>query len=607
MNASLAIVLVLLACAIVMFAINKPRLDAVALIMLVALPFTGVLTVNEALSGFSDANIVLIAALFVIGDGLVRTGVAQRLGDWLIGKAGKSEVRLIVLLMMVVCGLGATMSSTAVTAIFIPVALRIAQSTGISPSRLMMPLSSAALISGMMTLVATAPNLVVNSELERHGVAGFRFFSFTPFGLPVLALGIAYMCFARRWLPAQGDLKTSGRASFSDWIDEYKLAGRESRLRIMDGSPLAGENLENLKLRGVSGANIVAIERSRRFTTETLRPSAKTELRAGDILLIDLSPSSEDIQSLRAQYHLEELPLTGAYFSDRSQEIGLAEVLLPPTSELVGETLVEAEFRTRFGLTVIGLGRGGRALTGDLLKETLRTGDTLLLVGPWKEIERLRADTANMVILNLPAEIDERLPAPGRALQALICLAIVVALMVGGIVPNVQAALIGCLLMGLLGCIDFASAYRSIDWKTIVLIVGMLPFSIALERTGGVDLAAEGLKELTAGAGVRFVLATLFVITALLGMFISNTATAILMAPVALAVALDLNVSPYPFAMIVALAASTAFMTPVSSPVNTLVVAPGRYTFGDFVRIGVPFSIVVMIVCIILVPWLLPP
>jgi len=607
MNASLAIVLVLLASAIVMFAINKPRLDAVALIMLVALPFTGVLTVNEALSGFSDANIVLIAALFVIGDGLVRTGVAQRLGDWLIAKAGKSEVRLIVLLMMVVCGLGATMSSTAVTAIFIPVALRIAQSTGVSPGRLMMPLSFAALISGMMTLVATAPNLVVNSELERHGMEGFRFFSFTPFGLPVLALGIAYMCFARRWLPAQGDQKTSRRASFSAWIDEYKLAGRESRLRIMDGSPLAGENLENLKLRGVSGANIVAIERSRRFTTETLRPSAKTELRAGDILLIDLSPSSEDIRSLRAQYHLEELPLTGAYFSDRSQEIGLAEVLLPPTSELVGETLVEAEFRTRFGLTVIGLGRGDGALTGDLLKETLHTGDTLLLVGPWKEIERLRGDTANMVIINLPAEIDERLPAPGRALQALICLAIVIALMVSGIVPNVQAALIGCLLMGLFGCIDFASAYRSIDWKTIVLIVGMLPFSIALERTGGVDLAAEGLKELTAGAGVHFVLATLFVITAMLGMFISNTATAILMAPVALAVALDLNVSPYPFAMIVALAASTAFMTPVSSPVNTLVVAPGRYTFGDFVRIGVPFSIVVMIVCVILVPWLLPP
>jgi di/tricarboxylate transporter len=607
MNASLAIVLVLLAAAIVMFAINKPRLDAVALIMLVALPFTGVLTVNEALSGFSDPNIVLIAALFVIGDGLVRTGVAQRLGDWLIAKAGKSEVRLIVLLMVVVCGLGATMSSTAVTAIFIPVALRIARSTGINPGRLMMPLSSAALISGMMTLVATAPNLVVNGELERHGVQGFRFFSFTPFGLPVLLLGIIYMCLARRWLPAPADLKTSGRASFLDWIDEYKLADRESRLRIMDGSPLAGESLESLNLRGASGANIVAIERSRKFSSEILMPTAKTELRAGDILLIDLSPSSADIEALRAQCLLEQLPLTGAYFSDRSQEIGMVEVLLPPTSELVGETLVEAKFRTRFGLTVIGLRRGDGAHTEHLLKETLRVGDILLLIGPWKEIDRLRGDTANMVVINLPAEVDERLPAPGRALQALLCLAVVVALMVGGIVPNVQAALIGCLLMGLLGCVDFTSAYRSIDWKTIVLIVGMLPFSIALERTGGVELAAEGLKNLTAGADVRFVLATLFVITALLGMFISNTATAILMAPVALAVAHDLKISPYPFAMIVALAASTAFMTPVSSPVNTLVVAPGRYTFGDFVRIGVPFSIVVLVVCVILVPWLLPP
>ena len=607
MSASLWIVLVLLASAIVMFAINRPRLDAVALIMLVALPFTGVLSVNEALSGFSDANIVLIAALFVIGDGLVRTGVAQRLGDWLIAKAGNSEVRLIVLLMVVVCGLGATMSSTAVTAIFIPVALRIAQSTGISPGKLMMPLSSAALISGMMTLVATAPNLVVNSELERHGVQGFRFFSFTPFGVPVLLLGIVYMCFARRWLPAPSESKKSARASFADWIDEYKLADRERRLRVMDGSKLVGKSLENLNLRGTSGANIVAIERRGKFSVEILRPTARTELQAADILLIDLSASGTDIDALRKQYLLEELPLTGAYFSDRSQELGMVEVIVPASSELIGKTLVEANFRTQSGLTAIGLRRGRDVHTKELLREELRVGDTLLLIGPWNAIERLRGDTSNIVIINLPAEIDERLPAPGRALQALICLAIVIALMVGGVVPNVQAALIGCLLMGALGCIDFSSAYRSIDWKTIVLIVGMLPFSIALERTGGVDLAADGLRDLTAGADVRFVLATLFVVTALLGMFISNTATAILMAPVALAVAHELNVSPYPFAMIVALAASTAFMTPVSSPVNTLVVAPGRYTFGDFVRVGVPFSIIVLIVCVILVPWLLPP
>src|SRR5919112_3921659 len=240
----LAVVLGLLAAAIVMFAINKPRLDAVALIMLTALPLTGVLTMQEALAGFSDPNIVLIAALFVIGEGLVRTGVAQGLGDWLTTKAGTNELRMTTLLMTVVCALGATMSSTAVTAIFIPVALRIAQGTGIPPGRLMMPISFAALISGMTTLVATAPNLVVNSELERHGIAGFSFFSFTPFGVPILILGIVYMAFARRWLPAGNRAKTANRPTFAAWVDEYGLANREYRLLVTDRSPLAGKTLE---------------------------------------------------------------------------------------------------------------------------------------------------------------------------------------------------------------------------------------------------------------------------------------------------------------------------------------------------------------------------
>jgi di/tricarboxylate transporter len=611
MTTELAVVLVLLAAAIVMFAINRPRMDVVALIMLTALPFTGEITMGEALAGFSDANIVLIAALFVIGDGLVRTGVARRLGDWLIAKAGRSEVRLIALLMVVVCGLGATMSSTAVTAIFIPVALRIAQSTGTAPSRLMMPISVAALISGMTTLIATAPNLVVNSELVRHGAAGFHFFAFTPFGVPVLILGIGYMIFARRWLAAteDRDIAASHRPRLLDWIEEYKLADREYRLRVTDGSPLVGRTLEGLNLRDTSGVNLLAIERSRSgrsASSDLLQPTAKTELRASDVLLIDLFKPEVEVGALRGRLGLEVMPLTGAYFSDRSQEIGMAEVIVPANSALVGETVVGARFRTRFGLTVIGLRRGVVPHARGLLNEALKVGDTLLLIGPWKEIVNLRSDGGDLVIINLPAEFDEVLPVPGKAPHALVCLAIVVGLMISGLVPNVQAALIGCLLMGVLGCVSLTSAYRSIDWKTIVLIVGMLPFSTALQRTGGVDLAADGLRSLTSGAGTHVVLATLFAITALLGMFISNTATAVLMAPVALAVAKELKASPYPFAMIVALAASTAFMTPVSSPVNTLVVGPGNYTFGDFVRIGVPFSVVVMVVCVILVPLLLP-
>ena len=407
----LAIVLVLLVAAIVMFAINKPRLDAVALIMLVALPFTGVLTMGEALAGFSDPNIVLIAALFVLGDGLVRTGVAQRLGDWLIAKAGSSQIRLIVLLMVVVSALGATMSSTAVTAIFIPVALRIAKSTGVGPGRLMMPLSFAALISGMMTLVATAPNLVVNGELERHGIEGFRFFSFTPFGLPVLVLGIIYMSFAHRWLPDKVEAKNSNDASFAVWIEEYKLADREYRLRVTDRSSLVGKTLEGLNLRQTSGASILAVERNRKFSEEILRPTAKMELQADDILLIDLFAPHSSIEALRHQFALEELPLSGAYFTDRSQEIGMAEVLLLPTSDLVGRTVVEAGFRTQFGLSVIGLRRGVVAHERSLLNEALAAGDTLLLIGPWNDIEKLQSDNRDLV--THPAACRIRAGAPG--------------------------------------------------------------------------------------------------------------------------------------------------------------------------------------------------
>jgi di/tricarboxylate transporter len=605
MTFELALVLVLLISAIVMFAINKPRMDVVALIMLTVLPFTGVLTMGEALAGFSDSNIVLIAALFVIGEGLVRTGVARGLGDWLSAKAGSSDTRLIVLLMIVVCGLGATMSSTAVTAIFIPVVLRIAQGVGTSPGKLMMPLSFAALISGMTTLIATAPNLVVNSELVRHGEQGFHFFSFTPFGVPILIAGIVYMLFARHWLPGESETtggKSRKQTRVADWIADYKLATYEQRVRVQEGSVLIGKTLGKLGLRGKTGANLITVERSGKL----LQPGVNTELSAGDILFVDLRNPKANIDELLQEYSLKALPLTGAYFSDLSQEIGMAEVILPASSSIVGKTVAGVDLRSHYGLTLIGLRRGQEAIEGDLQSQQFKIGDTLLVSGPWRAIRHAQADVSEMIVFNLPAEFQEVLPVQGKALPATVCLLLVVGLMISGVVPNVQAALLGCLMMGALGCVDINSAYRSIDWKTIVLIVGMLPFSIALERTGGVDMAADGLMTLIGNAGPRAILATLFAITALLGMFISNTATAVLMAPIAITVAQDLNASPYPFAMIISLAASTAFMTPVSSPVNTLVVTPGNYTFGDFIRVGVPFSLIVLVISTIMVPWLLP-
>lgn len=608
MASELLIVLALLVAAVGMFALNKPRMDAVALIMLTVLPFTGVITVKEALAGFADPNIVLIAALFVIGEGLVRTGVAQQLGDWLLRTAGRDETRLIPLLMLSVAGLGSVMSSTGVVAIFIPITLRIAQRAGIAPSRLMMPLSVGALISGMMTLVATAPNLVVNSALTHAGSEGFQFFSFTPFGVPVLVLAVFYMLFARRWLSAAGSANRESalRPSLRLWIEKYRLAQREYRVRVRDDSPVVGKTLDELDLRTTGGVNIIAIERSRRFANAFVVPAAGVELQAGDIVHMDLFKPGVDIGSLQERLRLDALPLSGDYFGDRAQAIGMAELMVSADSALVGKTIAEARFRSRYHLSVIGLRHGAAPVDAPVLDERLRVGDTLLVAGIWKDIERLPSLTSDVLVLNVPSEFKDVLPVAGRAPHAIACLVLMIVLMVTGVVPNVQAAIIASLLMGLFGCVDLDSAYRSIHLKSLVLIVGMLPFSLALQRTGGVELAADALIAATGGSGTWVILGALFAITSLLGLFISNTATAVLMAPVAIAMATELQASPLPFAMIVALAASAAFMTPISSPVNTLVVAPGNYRFGDFVRLGVPLTIVVMIVSVILVPLILP-
>jgi len=444
--------------------------------------------------------------------------------------------------------------------------------------------------------------------LVRQGAAGFSFFSFTPFGLPILVLGILYMLVARRLLPGKPvTAGTISRPTLRDWIGRYGLSEREQRVYVTARSVFVGKRIEEYSGK-IAGVSLLAIERGAGMSMKVLRPTPQTQIESGDILLVDANPPMTDIKALCETYALEPRPLGEAkdYFSDRSQEIGMVEVILPAESSLIGKTVEEARIRSRFGLTVTGLRHGDKVVTQGLQAERLKLGDTLLLVGFWSDIRELQRDPTDLVVLNMPAELEEVLPAASRAPYALGVLGLVVVLMVSGVVPNVQAALIGCLLMGLFRCVDFDSAYGSISWKTLILIVGMLPFSLALQRTGGVDLAADAVIHLVGDASPRLVLATLFIITALLGLFISNTATAVLMAPVALAIAKDLGASPYPFAMIIALAASTAFMTPISSPVNTLVVGPGQYAFGDFVKIGVPFSIVVAIVSVLLVPILLP-
>jgi di/tricarboxylate transporter len=607
LNSELLWVLSLLLIAIVLFTTNKLRMDVVALLVIIAFVLSGTLTLSEATVGFSDPNVILIAALFVIGEGLVRTGVAYQVGDWLVKVAGSSETRMLMLLMVTVAGLGAFMSSTGVVAIFIPVVLSVAARMKIPPGRLMMPLSFAGLISGMMTLVATPPNMVVNSELVREGIGGFGFFAVTPVGLAVLVLGVGYMLVARRWLGNDDGGKTREtwqRRTFRDLIRDYKLTGRARRLALRSGSPLVGHSLDELHLRARYGANVVGIERWKRFRRVMVSASGSTELREGDVLLLDMSDSQVDLREFCSEQQLEPMVLRGDYFSEQSRNVGMAEVSLIPDSTLLGKSLRESTFRSRYDLNVVGIRRNGETLPGKLVDEPLALGDILLVIGDWKAIRQLQAKTHDFIVLNLPAEVDEVAPAITQAPHALFCLALMVAMMLTDEIPNPIAALIACLLMGKFRCIDMESAYKSIHWPSIILIVGMMPFAQALQKTGGVDLIVRGLMDVAGDAGPRVMLVCLFALCATIGLFISNTATAVLMAPIAIAAAREMGVSPYPFAMIIAIAASAAFMTPVSSPVNTLVLGPGNYKFGDFVRIGVPFTLLVMLVSVIIVPWL---
>lgn len=596
---------------IILFSFTKLRMDIIALLAITAIIMTGVLTPSEALSGFSDPNIVLIALLFIIGESLVRTGISYQMSEYILKVAGKNDIRIIILIMLAVALLGSVMSSTGVVAIFIPVVISIATHSGIHVKKIMMPLCIAALISGMMTLVATPPNLVVNSELERATLEEFKFFSITPIGLGVLAVGIIYCIISRNWLISKktaNELQQSpARRQITDLIREYKLSGRAHRAQILPGSSFIGKTLDSLHLRSQQDVNVIGIERWRKFRKVLIPVNSMTEFREGDVLLLDFCHSDADYRNFLAAYSLEPKVLRGEYFSDQVKEVGMAEVALLPESSLYGKTLNEIDFRSKYFLTVIGIRRNHAPIeANNLFEEKLQISDTLLVCGDWGSIRKLQTKTNDFVVLDFPADMDDVAPASSQAIAALINLTIMIVLMVSGIVPNVVAALITCLLMGLTRCIDMTSAYKSIHWPSLILIIGMMPFALALNKTGGINLFSDLLKQHLSGYGPYVALTFIFLLCSVVGLFITNTATAILIAPIAINIALGFGYSPYPFAMTVAIATSASFITPVSSPVKTMIVAPGGYSFGDFVKVGVPLTFLVLIVDILLVPLFFP-
>lgn len=601
------IVFVVLGIATVMFVSGRVRLDVTALLVVLALMLSGVLTVQEALSGFGDPILIILAGLFAVGEALIDTGIAYRVGDWLLKAGGDSEPKLIALLMVAAAGLGSVMSSTGVVAIFIPVVLRIASETDRSPARFLIPVSYGALISGMLTLIATPPNLVVNGALADAEVDVFGLFSFAPIGVGVLFAAVLYMVFVgRKLLGARESNERPSRiqVSVEDLVDRYGIGERLHRVLVRADSPLVEKSVAETEVGGTWRVYVLAVARQERLMTTVIPVAAHMRLRPGDILLVDAYPN--DIELFADQCGLDVLGMQPEHGKRLRETFGVAEILFPPESPYIGESIKSMELRSSYGVTALAIRRRGENLEGDRTEEPIKPGDIMLVAGGWKGLQRLGADPRRLIVLSLPKDVKHAVPLASHAPIAFAILIGMVVLLLLEAIPMVATILLTALLLVATRCLTMERVYESISWSTLVLVAGLLPVGLALEKTGGMEFIAGRLLDSVDGVGPYGALSVVFFVTAGLSMFLSNTATAVLVAPLAVRMALELGHSPQAFAVMVVMGASAAFVTPISTPVVSLVVAPGNYRFSDFVKVGAPLLVIVWLVSLTLTPLFFP-
>ncbi len=594
----------ILGAAVLLFASGRLRADFVALLVLGALAATGLCSAAEAVAGFGSTTVVLVGSLLVIGEALARTGVAEVAGDTILHLANGREARARLLLVLGAAAIGSFMSSTAVVALFLPVALRVADEQRRPPGALLLPLAYAALASGTMTLVASTPNLIVHAELRGAGRAGLPFFAFTPVGVFAL-VGLLLLCtvFARALLPAvRAAADRAGGPRARDLWSGFVVDGGLRRLRIAPGSPLCGQCVRDTGLGRRHGVRILAIERGGGRRAALLDPTPDRVLHGGDVLVVVGAAAA--LEQMTAACALAALP-GDALPEGAARGIGVAIVMLHPESKLAGRTLAEAGFRTQHGLHVAGVRRDGTALP-DFAQQKLRAADLLLVSGPWARIRGLRQAAHDFVVLTLPAELAAVAPARAKLPVAVAVVVAMVAAATLGLAPMTTIAFLAALALVVARCIDLPTIYQTMPWATLVVIAGMLPLAGVLGRTGVLADVAASLHATFGAAGPRVVMAVLFAATAALGSFVSNAATAVLMAPVALQLAAAMAVEPEPLAMAVAIACTCAFLTPMASPSLMLVWGPGGYRGRDLVRAGLPLLVWVMIASVVLLPWLFP-
>lgn len=600
MNTPLLLALAILLVMLMLFVSSRLRLDLIAVCGLLALTLTGLVSTREALAGFADPIVLMIAGLFVVGAGLFQTGVADALGRRVEAMAGSTQAGLTAVIMLVTASLSAFLSSTGTVAVMLPVVLAIARRRQISPSRLLMPVAYAALLGGMLTLIATPPNLVVTAQLEQAGIQPFGFFSFTLPGLVMLAVGMIYVLLLGPWLLVERKPASiqAGQPSWCELFAQYGLDQQLQHLRVPQGSLLAAADVNSSELRSRFGVTVLAIVSTTPKGRFVRKAEPGTMIRDhDDVYVVGTAAAVDAIVDrfgLRVVQEQAELPAS----------LLLVDAVVPPRSAFIGRTLRQLRLHSGAGVTVLAQRGGGSDELFLDLDRPLAVGDALLLTGSAQALKSAARSRRDLLLLaDLQSELSERAHLAPVAIAIMLVMMLVMAF---GIVDNVIAVLLAAVALIFTRCVSVEEAYRSINWEAVVLIAAILPMATALDKTGGLQLAAEGLMAVSGDHGPLVVIAVLFVFTICLGQVISNTATAVLVGPIAMQVALALDVNPYTLMMSIAIACSASFATPVSSPVNTLVLSAGGYRFGDFVRFGVPLQVLMLITSLIAIPLLFP-
>ncbi len=612
---------IILAITIALFVWNKIPADVVALLSLLALLLTGTLTTQQALSGFSDSSVIMIAGLFVVGEGLSRTGITAWLADLFMQLAGSTQTRLLAVLMSGTALLSAFMSNTGTVATLLPATVSMAWRIKSVPSKLLIPLAFAASAGGLLTLIASPTNIIANETLTNAGLPPFGFFEFALIGLPLVLLLLIYMLtIGQRWLPAHtpDEHPFDMAAALGEATDAFALSDNLFWLRVRQDSSLVGQTLAQSGLRRDFEVSVLSLKqletgstrrRLREFVAEfksspeSPLPAANTQFQANDMLLVQGSPEAVQRAAIHFNLGLQppESETDDLNQTLLSQEVGLAVILPAPRSIYLGQTMTEAQIAEKFRVQVIGIWRNN--LTMPLASTQLQLGDALLVRGDWTDIVRLRNESQNFVVMGSPETMARQMTRlNARSVIAGAALLLMIGLMLFDVTPAVTATLIAALMMVLGGCLSTAEAYRAINWSSVVLLAAMIPMSIALEVTGGAQYIADLMVQTFGAIGPMAMLAGIFLLTAAFSQVISNTATVVLVAPIALNAALSLGISPQAMMMMVVVGASAAFLTPFASPVNTLVLAPGNYRFNDFAKVGALLVLLFMVVSLILVP-----